>query len=143
MNVAIAEPKLAPVREVALSAPRGTMRHRAEDLMESSQKTEAFCGVAECERPVFRYGLCSSHAKQLQRRGWTGPIRPHESPEMRALEASIALVEADSDADYKAAHRRWVAACITLGRAADERRRLHREDPAATSTCEQATGAPA
>ena len=39
------------------------------------------CNAPECTRPVKTAGtLCKSHAQQLRRRGWVGPLRKEKRP---------------------------------------------------------------
>lgn len=76
-----------------------------------------YCDEPDCDRPVAGHGRgkCSTHLKQLQRTGKCAPIAPRLTPEQRAQEAGIAMLEADGDEEYSRAHRAWISACKALG----------------------------
>jgi hypothetical protein len=74
---------------------------------------QLFCDVADCDdpenpgfaRPVFRYGKCSSHCKQLQRTGETKAISEKLPLNEQMIEVYGLYAEADSD-EEAARHRR-------------------------------------
>ncbi len=75
-----------------------------------------------CARPVAGHGhggtgtpKCESHLRQLGRTGKMTPIAEKLSPEERAVVAGTAMLEADSEEDYKAHRRTWLSACAALG----------------------------
>ncbi len=80
-----------------------------------------FCDEPDCERPLAGHGRgkCAAHLKQLQRHGKTVPIVEKMSPEERAIEAGSAMLDADSDEEYKTKRRSWLIACKALGRTDD------------------------
>lgn len=38
------------------------------------------CGFEGCDRPHAAKGYCNSHADQLRRRGWVGPLNEKRGP---------------------------------------------------------------
>lgn len=55
-----------------------------------------FCSFPECDEPVFRDELCSTHTKQQQRGKALSPIQERLTPKQKLFEAVIAWADADS-----------------------------------------------
>ncbi len=64
-----------------------------------------FCSLPDCDRPLFRLGLCQAHCKQLQRGQVLHPIKERLSPAEAALVAALELADADAEND-----KAWLAA---------------------------------
>lgn len=66
---------------------------------------QLYCDEPDCDRLVAGHGRgkCSTHLKQLQRNGKTAPIQPKLTAKQRALEACIAMQDADTmdDIEYQ------------------------------------------
>jgi hypothetical protein len=59
----------------------------------------AYCSGPECDRPVFRLGLCEGHCKQRQRQKPLAPLAEKLTPRQRFYEAITAWAECDSGDD--------------------------------------------
>lgn len=85
---------------------------------------QLYCDVAECDdpehpgfpRPVFRYGKCQSHAKQLQRTGKTTTIAGKIAVTEQLIDAYGLYAEADSDEDAERHRRNFLTLTKKVGR---------------------------
>ncbi len=74
-----------------------------------------FCGYPDCDRPLWRLGLCQTHGKQRQRGKPLRPIPERLTPGEAALVAAFELAEANSEDDKE--YERLRAAFLRAARA--------------------------
>lgn len=67
---------------------------------------DSYCSFPDCLEEAKRYGLCWGHAKQRQRGRELTPLAQAMSPKEAFLEAALAWVEAEGDAEYDQAEAR-------------------------------------
>jgi DNA invertase Pin-like site-specific DNA recombinase len=79
---------------------------------------DEYCDAPGCDRPAAKHGQgkCWTHLKQLQRTGRVTEIAPKLSLRQRALEAGIAMLDADSNTDYESKKRAFLAAIDALAK---------------------------
>lgn len=91
---------------------------------------QLYCDVPDCNdpvnpgfpRPSFRNGKCSSHMKQLQRRGETAPIAERVSLREKLLEAYEHHFQADADEAYDRTWRHFLSVAKQMLGVGDRRR---------------------
>lgn len=84
---------------------------------------QLFCDVVDCDdpenpgfaRPAFRYGKCSTHAKQLQRTGKTSAIAEKLPLNEQLIDAYSRYAEADSDEDEARFKRNFFSLAKKVG----------------------------
>lgn len=85
---------------------------------------QLYCDVADCDDPknpgypcpVFRNGKCSTHTKQIQRKGETKKIAEKLPLSERLIDAYAAHAEADGEEDWERTKRQFVSLAKSLGK---------------------------